>query len=293
MTPRVVGSTADAVPPRRRVDRRGLRPRGGGIASDGMRQLLPHPIEDVDVLAAYGVDRAPPTGRPHVVALMASTADGAAAVDDRSGAIGGAGDRDVFRAVRAVADAVVVGAGTVTAERYGPIRTPEDLVAVRTARGQAPHPQAVVVSGRLSLGPELRLFAEADDATPRPLVVHAPTAPGTARAALASVADLVEVPAGAGGGVDPDALLAELHRRGHRVVVLEGGPTLNGSLVAADLVDELCITLDPMVVGGHSPRIVSGEDPPVARSWRPAHLLEHDGVLFWRLLRDRGDRPER
>ncbi|HMJ74337.1 MAG TPA: dihydrofolate reductase family protein [Iamia sp.] len=252
-----------------------------------MRQLLPHPADDVDVVAAYAADRPAPTGRPWVVALMASTADGAAAIEGLSGMIGGAGDPEVFRAVRAVADTVVVGAGTASAERYGPVRTAEDLVADRVARGQAPHPQAVVVSGRLSLPPDLRLFAEADGTTPHPLVAHAPTAPAAARTALASVAELVELPAGPGGGVDPAALLAELHRRGHRVVVLEGGPTLNGGLIAADLVDELCLTLDPMVVGGHAPRIVAADGPSIARPWRPAHLLEHDGALFWRLLRDR------
>jgi riboflavin biosynthesis pyrimidine reductase len=182
----------------------------------------------------------------------------------------------------------VVGAGTVIAERYGPIRTPADLVAARAERDQALDPRAVVVSGRLSLDPGLRLFAEADGTTPRPLVVHGPTAPASAREALAPVADLVEVAAGAGGGVDPVALLSLLHQQGHRVVVAEGGPTMNGALVAADLIDELCLTLDPMVVGGHAPRIATADTAPTARAWRPAHLLEHDGALFWRLLRDRG-----
>lgn len=252
-----------------------------------MRMLLPHPGDEVDVAAVHAVDRPVLSDRPWVVALMAATADGAAAVEGASGVIGGPGDGEVFRAVRAVADAVVVGSGTVTAERYGPIRTSAPHAAARAARGQAAHPQAVVVSARLSLRPDQRLFAEADGTTPRPLVVHPPTAAGEARTVLAPVAELVEVPAGAGGGVDPEALLAELHRRGHRVVVLEGGPTLNGALVAADLVDELCLTLDPMVAGGSAPRIVAGTGPSVARAWRPAHLLEHDGALFWRLLRDR------
>jgi riboflavin biosynthesis pyrimidine reductase len=263
-----------------------------GLGSAGMRRLLPRPTDEVDVGALYAVDRPTLAGRPWVVGLMAATADGAAAVEGLSGSIGGPGDREVFRAVRAVADAVVVGSGTVAAERYGPVRTPPDVVAARLARGQQPHPRAVVVSGRLSLDPELRLFAEADGTTPRPVVVHAPAAPADRRAALDPVADLVEVPAGP-AGVDPGALLGELGRRGHRVVVLEGGPTLNGVLVAADLVDELCLTLDPMVVGGRSPRIVTGDGVAAARAWRPAHLLEHDGTLFWRLLRDREVRSAR
>ncbi|QYG92687.1 pyrimidine reductase family protein [Iamia sp. SCSIO 61187] len=253
-----------------------------------MRQLLPEPRDEVDVAAAYAVDRPAHDGRPWVVALMASTADGAAAVEGRSGAIGGPGDSEVFAAVRAVADAVVVGAGTVAAERYGPVRLPDDVVARRHGRGQASQPQLAVVSGRLSLDPDLPLLAPGP-AADRPLLIHPPAAPADRRAVLASRAELVEAAAGPGGGVDPSALLAELHRRGHRVVVLEGGPTLNGTMVAADLVDELCLTLDPMVVGGLAPRIVVGAGPGAARAWCPAHLLEHDGALFWRLLRDRSE----
>jgi len=252
-----------------------------------MRQLLPDPADEVDVARRYGAARPVLDGRPWVVGLMAATADGAAAVEDRSGAIGGAGDPEVFRAVRAVADAVVVGAGTATAEGYGPVRTPPELVPARVARDQAPHPQAVLVSGRLSLGPDLRLLTEADATTPRPLVAHAPGAPAAAARALAPVADLLPVAGGPDAGIDPQALLAELAGRGHRIVVLEGGPTLNGAFVAADLLDELCLTLDPMVAGGRAPRIVAGSGRGHVRAWRPAHLLEHEGVLFWRLLRDR------
>ncbi len=229
-----------------------------------MRQLLPHPADDVDPAALYGVDRPGVADRPWVIGLMAASADGAVAVDGRSGVLGGAGDASVFRAVRAVADAIVVGSGTATAERYGP---------VRSAR-------LVIVSGRLSLSPDQRVFAEAGPDDVPPLVVHGPTAPADRRAALAPVADLLEVAAGA-------PLLAALHRRGHRVVVLEGGPTLNGTFVDDDLIDELCLTLDPRVVGGPSPRIVSTQAPAALRDWTPAHLLEHDGSLFWRLLRDR------
>lgn len=252
-----------------------------------MRQLLPQPLDEVDVAAAYAGERPAHDGRPWVVALMVSTADGAAVVEGRSGAIGGPGDGQVFAAVRAIADAVLVGAGTVAAERYGPVRLPDEIVALRHVRGQASQPQLAVVSGRLSMDPDLPVLTPGAGSSRRPLLIHSPTAPAERRAALAARAELVEAAGGPGGGVDPSALLAELHRRGHRVVVLEGGPTLNGTMVAADLVDELCLTLDPMVVGGRAPRIVVGAGPGAARAWRPAHLLEHDGALFWRVLRDR------
>jgi riboflavin biosynthesis pyrimidine reductase len=252
-----------------------------------VRQVLPEPGE-VDLASAYAVARPAPPGRPWAVALMASSADGAAAVDGVSGALGGDGDRLVFRAVRATADAVVVGAGTVRDERYGPVRTHPDHAAARSARGQAAHPRLVVVSGRLDLDPAARLFAEADGTTLPPLVAHPPSSPPEARRRLAEVAELLEVPASPGGGVDPAALWAELGHRGVRVAVVEGGPTLNGALLAADVLDELCLTLDPMVVGGASPRIAHRDGPATPRRWQPAHLLEHDGVLFWRLVRDRG-----
>lgn len=253
-----------------------------------MRQLLPHPSPgEVDPVVAYAVDRPRPTGRPWVASLMVASADGAAAIAGRSGTLGGAGDLAVFRAVRAVADALVVGAGTVRAEDYGPARTPQEGRAARTARGQARHPQLVVVTTRLDLDPGQRLFTEADGTTPTPLVVHPPSAPVAARRRLDGVAELVEVPGAEDGGVDPEALLALLDERGTALAVCEGGPSLNGTLLAADLLDEMCLTIDPDMVGGVAPRIVASPGPGALSSWQPAHLLEQDGVLFWRLLRDR------
>ncbi len=253
-----------------------------------MRHLLPHPGDgDVDVVSTYAVERPRPHGRPWVASLMVASSDGAAAIAGRSGTLGGAGDRAVFRAVRAGADALVVGAGTIRAEDYGPARTPEEGRAARAARGQPAHPQLVVVSGRLALDPGQRLFTEADDTTPTPLVVHPPSAPVAARRRLDGVAELVEVEGAADGGVDPHALLAVLDERGVGLAVCEGGPSLNGTLLAADLLDEMCLTIDPDMVGGVAPRIVASPGPGELSSWRPAHLLEQDGVLFWRLLRDR------
>lgn len=251
-----------------------------------MRQLLPHPAE-VEPAQAYGVERPRPDHRPWVAGLMVTTADGAAAVSGRSGLVGGEGDALVFRAVRAVADAIIVGAGTVRAEGYGPVRLAPSVEAQRRARGQTPTPPLVVVSARLDLDPTHRLFAEADASTPPPVLAHPPSAPLEARRRLEGVAELVELTGDAHGGVDATALVTELGRRGLTVVVAEGGPTLNGTLLAADVVDELCLTLDPMVVGGDAPRLAHHPSPSVPRAWRPAHLLEHDGVLFWRLLRER------
>lgn len=252
-----------------------------------MRQLLPHPDDAVDPLEAYGGPRPHPPSRPWVVSLFVSSADGAATLEGRSGGLGGEGDGVVFRAVRALPDVVLVGAGTVRAEDYGPVRADPGAAPARAGRGQEAHPRLVVVTASLALDPSQRLFTEADGSTPVPLVVHPPTAPAEARRRLDGIAELAEVDAGPDGGVGAPALLAELDRRGAEVAVCEGGPTLNGHLVAADLVDEVCLTLDPMVVGGDAPRIAHTAGKARARAWTTGHLLEQDGVLFWRLLRDR------
>lgn len=251
-----------------------------------MRQLLPSPSDEVDLDAAY--DPGATDRRPWVVALFVASADGAAWLGGRSGGLGGPGDRAVFRAVRARADVVVVGAGTVRTEGYGPLRVGPDQAAARVARGQEPHPRLLVVSGSLALDPAQRLFAEADGTTAPPLVAHLPGADAQARHRLGRVAELVELPPSPAGGIPARAVVAELARRGAGVAVLEGGPTLAGGFVDADLVDEVSLTLDPRLVGGAAPRLVVGTGGGADRAWRSVHLLEEDGVLFWRLRRDRG-----
>ncbi len=270
--------------------RRGLppRPRRASVGSRGVRQLLPDAVASIDPLTAYAVDRPRPAGRPWVASLFVSTADGAAAVGGRSGPLGGDGDREVFRAVRAVADVVVVGAGTVRAERYGPV------TAVEAAAGPGPS-GARPATPAWWWSPPAWASTRTSGCSPRPTgrprprwSSTRPRRPSTPGAASRAVAELVEVDAGPGGGVATAALLAELDRRHVGVAVCEGGPTLNGQLVADDVVDEVCLTLDPMVVGGDAPRIAPAHGVPAApRPWRGAHLLEHEGVLFWRLVRDR------
>lgn len=252
-----------------------------------MRQLLPHPADPADLAAALADER-DAGDRPWVLALGVTSADGSATVDGRSGGLGGPADVAAFAAVRALADVVIVGAATVRDEDYGPIRLPAATVAERTARGQAAHPTAVVVSGRLSLAPDARLLAADDDTGPRPIVAHRADAEVDTdiRAALAARADLVAVPA-AGDGIDLTELLLLLADRGAAVAVLEGGPRLTGAFLAADLVDEAHLTLDPSLVGGDGPRLAAGDGPGVARAWATRTLIEADGVLLWRVRRRR------
>ena len=134
------------------------------------------------------------------------------------------------------------------------------------------------MSRSLDLPLDTALFSTPAD---RPIVITTSTADPDRLAAVAPLADVVEA---GGAAVDLAIALAELRGAGVGVVVGEGGPGINGQLVAAGLVDELCVTLSPRLVGGSSSRLAVG--PAAAPSdLRLAHLLEEDGLLFLRYLR--------
>jgi len=223
-------------------------------------------------------------------AIFAVSLDGGVEVDGRSGRLGGPDDAEVLAAARSAADAVLVGAGTLRKERYGPAWLRAERRHRRLARGQAALPRIAVVSGSADLDPRSAVFCErrADQPEPPPpLVVVGADADRARRDALAEVAELVEVPAaGAGSGVDPVEVVGLLRRRGLGRILCEGGPSLFAGLLAAGLVDELCLTHSPLLVG--SGRRTLGEGgpplgPPVA--WRRTHLIELDGPLAARYER--------
>lgn len=244
-----------------------------------VRQLLPAAAE-VDPLEAYlAAVRPSPVGRPWVLVGMVASLDGATSVDGRSGPLGGPADREVFRAVRAVADVILVAAGTVRAEHYGPVRISDAARAARLAAGRsAEPPRLAVVTASLDVD-VARIAADG----PRPLVLTTEDADPSRRAQVERHA---EVRTAGRGRVDLAAALAALHADGVRIVVCEGGPTLNAAMVADDLVDEWCVTLAPAVVGGSSPRVVHGAgDVADHGDLALAQLLEADGVLFGRWIR--------
>lgn len=264
-------------------DRLGTAGRGCGKPAGtvgAVRQLLPHPDDDVDVVAAYAGDARPaPASRPWVLVNMVASADGATAVDGRSGALGGPVDRAAFTAIRAVPDVILVAAGTARAEGYGPPRTPPALQDQRRARGQAAKPRIAIVTRRVDLDLGAELFA---DPASRCLVL---VPEDTAAERLAAVATVADVVAAGDGGVDLAACLGHLHDAGVRTVLAEGGPSLLGQLVAADLVDELCLTLSPALVAGGSARIVHGPDLPGGLApLRLERVLEQDGTLLLRYV---------
>lgn len=246
-----------------------------------MQQLLPEFRDDVDPLELYEADPRPaPTDRPWVLVNMISSADGATAIEGVSGGLGGPPDRRVFTAIRSLADFVLVGSRTLRAERYGPPRTPVELQERRVLRGQAPKPRIAVVSTRLDLDLGSPLFTESD---PPPLVVTAPGADLVRRTEVADRGDLLL--AGQGERVDVQEALRSLHELGARVVLVEGGPSLNAQLVAEGLFDELCLTVAPLLVGGASSRIVAGLSSQAPLDLSLARVLAEDGMLFLRYIR--------
>jgi riboflavin biosynthesis pyrimidine reductase len=245
-----------------------------------VRRIWPDPTEVDDVAAAVAAEARPaPPGRPWLAVNMVAGVDGATAVGGVSGPLGGAGDKAMFSALRAVADVVLAGAGTVRAEGYGPPRTPPARRTERRARGQAEVPRIAVVTRSLQLDLGGPLFTEAELA---PIVLTCAASDARLRDATAEVAEVVVA---GDDAVEPARALAALGDLGAEVVLAEGGPHLNGELVAAGLVDEWCLTVAPLLAGGASDRAAVGPERTVPQQMRLDRVLEHDGELLARYLR--------
>jgi len=223
-----------------------------------VRRLLPVSGQDgdVDLDEAY----AWPPGRWFRVNFVSSL-DGAATVDGRSGALAGPADKAVFTHLRATCHVVVVGAGTASAERYRPAKVP-----------------VAVVSARLSSSPDEPLFGGAPG-TARPLVLTCSAAPGDRRAALSQVAEVVDCGT---DSVDPRLVSVELERRGWRRLLCEGGPRLFATFLAADIVDDVCLTVAPVLVAGDARRITRGPVMPSPRAATLVSALEDESSLLLR-----------
>jgi riboflavin-specific deaminase-like protein len=251
-----------------------------------VRQLLPlsrasASLGTSEVEAAYdALAELRADGRPYVAVNMVASADGAIAVEGRTAAMSSAGDRLVFHHLRSLADVILVGAQTVRAENYGPPKVNAARQAARAARGQAPLPRIAVVTGSLDLDWSSALFT---DGRVRPYVI----APASADPAKLRLAEAVsEVIVAGEDRVDVAAAMARLHADGHGFVLCEGGPTLNGELALAGAIDELCLTVAPVLVGGSSRTgILGGTVLPDTIGLEVVHLLEEDGNQFFRFRR--------
>ena len=218
-----------------------------------MRRLFPEALDAVDPVAAYtDARRRRHDGRPWVLVNMITSLDGAVAIDQRSGGLGGPADQRVFHLLRDLADVVLVGAGTARAERYGPPAKPGQRIAVVTRSANLDWSSPLFASGA-------GIVVTAEDAPAVPV-------------------DSIRAGRGA---VD---LGAALERLEGEVVLCEGGPELNGELITIGAADEWCLTLSPMLVGGGAGRAAR------ATMSRPTefdlvHVLEEAGFLFLRAVR--------
>ncbi|MFC9824348.1 pyrimidine reductase family protein [Streptomyces erythrochromogenes] len=209
-------------------------------------------------------------------ANMVSTLDGAAQHEGRSQPISGETDMRIFGTLRALADVVVVGAETVRQEGYRPARAREAFAARREAAGQGPAPAIAVVTASMDLDFSLPLFTSPLVPT---LVVTGAAAPSD-RVAEAEAAGAEVVVAGEGAAVDAARAVRELAARGLRRQLTEGGPRLLGQFVAADVLDELCLTISPTLTAGGAQRIAGGPSVTVPHRLAPACVLEEAGFLF-------------
>jgi riboflavin-specific deaminase-like protein len=219
-------------------------------------------------------DKAPPD-RPYLILNMVSALDGKATIEWRTKGLSTDLDRELFHRLRTQADAVMVGAGTVRTERYGRMAKSEDLRAARKEEGLEADPLAVIVTARLDLPADLPLLNE-----PEQRVV-------IATGSDASLPDLGEHVVYERTGEDLALLMARLREHyGIRSVLCEGGPTLNSYLLAAGLVDELWLTLNPKLAGGAAAlTIVAGRELVEPLELEPVSIAEGGGDLFtrWRV----------
>ena len=216
-------------------------------------------------------------GRPYVVCNFVASADGKATSNGRTAGLTGEADHVIFHLLRTQVDALLVGTGTLAIERYGPpIRDPR-LARIRIDEGRAPEPLAVVVSRSGAVPFDIPLFADPD--------VHVALYAPAATVAPACGARVTHHPLPPGED-DLGLVMGSLRRdHGVRSLLCEGGPILFGSLLRSRLVDELFLTISPVLAGGGELPITAGPAISAAVPMQLAWALQRDGSLFLRYCR--------
>ena len=241
-----------------------------------MRRLLPDPAPTTveEQLGGYRPWEEAREERPFVAMNFVATVDGRATIEGRSGPIGSDADSALLLGLRTRFDAVMIGAGTMRAERYGPLAGKEETRRRRRQAGLDPEPLMVLVSGRLDLPWDAPLFT----AGGRVLIFTA------TEAEPPQTESTVEVIRHEGAVNLPEALAFLRRERGIRALLSEGGPHLHDQMQADGLVDDLFLTLAPKLSGGEAPRILEGPLPGIV-GLQLGWLLESDGELFARYRR--------
>jgi riboflavin-specific deaminase-like protein len=250
-------------------------------ATRTVQRLLPEPAEITiaEQLAQLELKSLALPDRPYLILNFVTTLDGRAAIDGHSGPIGSDTDREMLQRLRTRVDAVMIGAGTMRAERYGRMVSDPALRAYRERTGLPHDPLAVIVSNRFELPWDAGLFTNGGGR----VVIF--TASEQEPPETATPVTVIRHP----DGVELDRALTWLRdERGICSVLCEGGPTLHGRLREGGLADELFLTIAPKIAGGEGPRVLEGALPDVhdlELDW----LLESESELF---ARYRGTAPE-
>jgi riboflavin biosynthesis pyrimidine reductase len=233
-------------------------------------------LTDADLAALYAY----PSG-PVLRANMVTSADGAASLDGASAGLSSAADRHVFALLRTLADVILVGAGPARTEHYAPVRIRELWRHLREQR--TPTPPIAVITSRMDLDLTSALFTKAPPHAQTMIIT-------TARAAVPEGVDVaapIEVIRAGEETVDLAQAIQALHNRGYQHILAEGGPGILGQLTSADLLDELCLTIGPLLAGPGAPRIVTGPPAPSPVPLSLAHVLEAEGFLLCRYRKTR------
>lgn len=233
------------------------------------------PLDDDTLAALYPTD---PLGPPRLRVNFVTSIDGAVEVAGVTAGLSSPPDQRVMALLRRQCDAILIGAGTLRIEQYGALRLAPDARRWRLDHRLPEHPTLVVVSRSLALDPAQLAFA---DAPTRPLVLTQGSAPADRRTALAGTADVVDV---GEDSVDLAAAVTLLRHRGYGQLLSEGGPHLLGGLTAADLVDEVCLTVSPVLAGPGAGRITAGATSPLRRM-SLQHVLAAGDMLLLRYQR--------
>ena len=213
---------------------------------------------------------------------MIASLDGGATDDGKSGSLGGPGDRAIFNQMRQLADVILVGAGTVRAENYSGAQFGPAVRQARQRRGQAEVPPVAIVTNRGVIDHDAKVFTRTE--VP-PLILTSARAVADARSSLGSVAEVIDASGREPDRVDAAIAMKILADRGLFRVLAEGGPQLLGLLIERNLLDELCLTIAPLLVGGAARRIAAGPGQ-VHTPLRRTHLLTDEaGYLYARYVR--------
>jgi len=238
--------------------------------------------EILDLINTYTSDkRIHESGNPWVLLNMVRSSNGLATLNGLSGPLGGTADKALFKALRSIADIIVVGYGTVRDEQYRPPQLTKEYIAKRESLGQSALPTIAIVSNRLNFDERIPLLSSTEY---RPVILTSSISSEASRMKTSSAFELFLC---GENKVNLREGMATLSSRFGKVVLIEGGPSLNAQFVKDDLFDELCITTSPYSSDDENAvTITTGESYPSGQMLQDRRI-ELNGFVFTRFLRNR------